>query len=154
MDGYGIFFLIMTILLIGLLLFIKFSKKGQSFVCNKCPVCPSGQRIGLKYTSTNDAIVNNIINTVNTTIDETQKKYLKCSEAANYTLELPEKGTKCEDYKKTLAPKLVTTGQKDADDAQKNALDSFIKEACLSDGTIDYDKLSASSKILQKTFCV
>ena len=154
MDGSGVFFLIMTMLLIGLLLFIKFSKKGQSFVCDKCPMCPSGQRIGLKYNPTDDKLVNNVINTINTTIDAAQGKYMTCSSLSKYIPEPLPKGTKCGDLKKKLESGKIPSDQKDIVDAQQKYIDTFIDDLCLSDGTIDYDKLSASSKILQKTFCV
>lgn len=154
MDGLGILFLILTLLLSGLLVFIKFTKIGQSFMCTACPVCPSGQRIGLKYKSTDDKLVNNVIDTVNTTIDAAQGKYMTCSAAASYIPELPAKGTKCDDLKKTLESQMFPSGQKDIDDAQQKYVDTIMKDLCLADGTIDHDKLAASSKILQKTFCV
>lgn len=156
MDGIGILFLITTLLLIGLLVFIKFSKTGQSFVCPACPACPSSQRIGLKYKSTNDELVNDAINNLNTTIDSVQSKYMTCSKMSDYIKEsdIPAAGTKCDDFRKTIEAQQYPTGQKDADDAQKNSIDYLMKKICLSDGTIDHDKLAASSKILQKTFCV
>ena len=169
MDGIGILFLITTLLLIGLLVFIKFSKTGQSFVCPACPAspasspagpacpaCPSSQRIGLKYKSTNDELVNDAINNLNTTIDSVQSKYMTCSKMSDYIKEsdIPAAGTKCDDFRKTIEAQQFPTGQKDADDAQKNSIDYVMKKICLSDGTIDHDKLAASSKILQKTFCV
>ena len=156
MDGIGILFLITTLLLIGLLVFIKFSKTGQSFVCPACPACPSSQRIGLKYKSTNDELVNDAINNLNTTIDSVQSKYMTCSKMSDYIKEsdIPAAGTKCDDFRKTIEAQQYPTGQKDADDAQNNSIDYLMKKICLSDGTIDHDKLAASSKILQKTFCV
>jgi hypothetical protein len=156
MDGLGILFLILTLLLIGLLVFIKFTKIGQSFICPACPVCPSGQRIGLKYKSTDDKIVNNVINSINNTMDSVQNKYMTCDSISNYidANDIPAKGTKCDDFRKELQTLQFPSGQEDIDKAQKDSLDSFVKEACLSDGTIDHDKLAASSKILQKTFCV
>jgi hypothetical protein len=154
MDGLGILFLILTILLSGFLVFIKFTKKGQSFVCPACPTCPSGQRMGLKYQSTNDKLVNGFIETVNTAIDSAQTGYLKCSDVTKNMPTLPPKGTKCDVLKKDLESQKFPSGQKDFDDAQQKYIDTVTKDMCLSDGTIDIDKLAASSKILQKTFCV
>ncbi len=156
MDGVGILFLILTLLLIGLLVFIKFSKTGQSFVCPKCPTCPSGQRIGIKYNSTDDKIVNGLITNINTTFDSLQKKYATCDSLAPYFKDdsIPAAGTKCEDYRKKVEAAAIPTGQDDIDKSQKSFVDSFMKDVCLPDGTVDHDKLAASSKILQKTFCV
>ena len=154
MDGLGILFLVLTILLIGLLGFIKFTKKGQSFVCSACPACPSGQRIGLKYQSTDDKLVNSFIETVNTAVDSAQRIHLKCSAVESFTSDLPAKGTKCDDLKKSLESQMFPSGQKDFDDAQQKYVDTITKDLCLADGTIDHDRLAASSKILQKTFCV
>lgn len=156
MDGLGILFLITTLLLIGLLVFIKFTKFGQSFMCTACPVCPSGQRMGMKYKSTDDKIVNNIINSINNTVDSVQNKYLTCASISKYidTNDIPAKGKKCDEFRKELQSIQFPSGQEDIDKVQNDSLDSFVKEACLPDGTIDHDKLAASSKILQKTFCV
>ena len=154
MDGLGILFLILTLLLIGLLVFIKFTKTGQSFVSKECPACPSDQRIGLKYKSTDDKLVNNMIYNLNNMIDSAQSKFLTCDSFKIEESDIPAKGTKCDDFRKKIEYNQYPSGQEYIDKAQKDSIDSFMKETCLPDGTIDYDKLVASSKNLQKTFCV
>jgi len=118
-------------------------------------MCPSGQRVGLKYNSTDNKIVNIVLNGINSTIDSAQVKYLPCSAPSSLTsaLKLPAAGTKCEDYRKKIEEDSVS-GIAEVDAARKKLTDSLMTEVCLANGTVDIDKLAASSEILKKTFCV
>jgi len=151
MSACCVIFILLSLVLVGLLLFVKFTKRGQGWVCPVCEIPPP--RIGMKYKKTNDSIVNSAIDLIDANMDAIQNTYLKC-DSAKTKIDLPEVGSKCADVRALIDSNFVSTGVAEIDNAQTKLGDTIMKNICRADGTLDHDKMAASSAALQKTFCV